>query len=144
MPSCCRPKLICLISKLLVLDRSRPSSSFNPRPWTAESSISKDSTTPLYALLACAFVATVYFTNRHLNNYDGLPVTNRSFPLEPRVFSRIRWSTRSRQILEEANQKVTFICTCCVGKGDTDRSQFEGRPYRLTRGDVDMVVLPPP
>ena len=119
------------------------SSSFNPKLWTADSSFSKDSTTLLYALFACAFVATVYFTNRHLDYDDGLPIINRSFALEPRVFSRIRWSTRSKQILKEANQKVTFICTCCIGKVDTDHSQFEGRPYRLARGDVDMVVLPP-
>lgn len=37
---------------------------------------------------------------------EVLPVVNRLFRLEPRVFARFRWAFNSKQILEEADKKV--------------------------------------
>lgn len=48
---------------------------------------------------------------------DDLPLFNRRFALEPRVFARIRWATRSMEILDDAQQKVCLQhmnhrCSC--------------------------------
>lgn len=40
---------------------------------------------------------------------DGLPIVNRRFRLEPRLFARIRWAFNSRDILKAANEKVDSI-----------------------------------
>lgn len=46
----------------------------------------------------------------HLSTYnDGLPIVNRRFAFEPRVFARIRWATKSRDILKTANEKVSWV-----------------------------------
>ncbi|KAI1373128.1 cytochrome P450 [Hypoxylon crocopeplum] len=55
---------------------------------------------------------------------DKLPIVNRSFAWEPRFFARLRWAVFANRILEKAYRK------------------FDGKPYRLERGDADYVVLP--
>ncbi|PVH97411.1 cytochrome P450 [Periconia macrospinosa] len=73
---------------------------------------------------ASLFLAFLYTINRQFSYDDGLPLVNRSFSLEPRIFSRWRWAFRSDKILNEAYEK------------------YKGRPYRLARGDADIIVLP--
>ena len=47
-----------------------------------------------------------YILNRRLSYNDELPLVNRYFALEPRVFARWRWAFRSDKILDEAYEKV--------------------------------------
>ncbi|CAI6331425.1 unnamed protein product [Periconia digitata] len=77
----------------------------------------------VFSIISIVF-AILYTLNRHLSYKDGLPLVNRCFALEPRVFSRWRWAFRSDKILDEAYER------------------YKGRPYRLARGDADIVVLP--
>ncbi|KAI8949235.1 cytochrome P450 [Xylaria longipes] len=51
-------------------------------------------------------------------------LVNRLFPLEPSFFSRLRWSTQALSILDAADKK------------------FKGLPYKLARGDKELIVLP--
>lgn len=43
-----------------------------------------------------------------LKDDEVLPVVNRLFRLEPRVFARFRWAFKSKQILEDADEKVVI------------------------------------
>ncbi|KAG8169700.1 hypothetical protein KVR01_000445 [Diaporthe batatas] len=56
---------------------------------------------------------------------DGLPIVNRYFSREPHFLSRLRWAVGARKILASAKEK------------------FGDQPYRLARGDTDVVVLSP-
>ncbi|KAK5999069.1 Cytochrome P450 monooxygenase-like protein [Cladobotryum mycophilum] len=55
----------------------------------------------------------------------GATVANRLFSFEPRWFARFRWSIWAKDILDAADKKA------------------QGRPYMLSRGDKDLIVLPP-
>ena len=65
----------------------------------------------LYTLsfLASIVLCLIYFLLRFPTYDDGLPIVNRRATLEPRVFARIRWATKSRDILAAANEKVGCI-----------------------------------
>ena len=54
-------------------------------------------------LLTCVVALGLFYT---VTYHDGLPVVNRSFALEPRIFARLRWAFRARKILEKANDNV--------------------------------------
>ncbi|KAF1940882.1 cytochrome P450 [Clathrospora elynae] len=73
---------------------------------------------------ASLVLVTLGIIDRSLSYKDGLPLVNRRFALEPRLFSRFRWALRSKQILNDAHAK------------------YWDRPYRLSRGDTDMIVFP--
>ncbi|KAI0805715.1 cytochrome P450 [Xylaria sp. FL0064] len=53
-----------------------------------------------------------------------LAVVNSLFPWEPSLFARLRWSLGALSILDHADK------------------QARGRPYRLNRGDKELLVLP--
>lgn len=61
------------------------------------------------ALLAFIILSLTYVLLHFPTHNDGLPIVNRRFFLEPRVFARIRWATKSRDILKAANEKVGCI-----------------------------------
>ncbi|CAH0021577.1 unnamed protein product [Clonostachys rhizophaga] len=61
---------------------------------------------------------------RSSKSNDSLPVANKLFPFEPSFFSRIRWALWAQQIIRDADKKT------------------QGRPYKLARGDSELVVLP--
>lgn len=67
--------------------------------------------TSLFKLLLLAIIIlSIIYTVIHYPTYDDdLPVVNRRFALEPRLFARIRWAAKSRNILENANEKVRCI-----------------------------------
>ncbi|KAF2450096.1 cytochrome P450 [Karstenula rhodostoma CBS 690.94] len=68
---------------------------------------------------------SILWLSQSLFSYDDdLPIVNRNWALEPRIFSRWRWAFGSEKILDAAYSK------------------YKGRPYRLARGDVDIVILP--
>ncbi|KAI1809980.1 putative cytochrome P450 [Poronia punctata] len=73
-----------------------------------------------------AFLSILYlFTSRiDAGRKDGLPTVNRLFPFEPELFSRIRWGLGAKKILAKA------------------QSKYPDQPYRLARGDMDVIVLP--
>ncbi|RYP77686.1 hypothetical protein DL771_001054 [Monosporascus sp. 5C6A] len=80
----------------------------------------------LGGLAICLFLILPFL---HTSSYhhavaDQLPIVNRYFPFEPRFFARLRWAVFAHDILEKAYKK------------------FDGKPYRLERGDADYVVLP--
>ncbi|KAH3912386.1 hypothetical protein HBI56_233180 [Parastagonospora nodorum] len=81
---------------------------------------------PLIAIFVtlCLFGSVLYALHQYFSYNDGLPIVNRKFALEPRLFSRIRWAFWSDKILDDAYEK------------------YKGRPYRLARGDADIIVLP--
>ncbi|OTA60396.1 cytochrome P450 [Hypoxylon sp. EC38] len=66
----------------------------------------------------------LYFVGYDKSYNDDLPVVNRLFTREPHFCSRFRWAIRARSILDSAHHK------------------FRDKPYRLARGDTDVVVLP--
>ena len=73
--------------------------------WTKLSLLEHNTGLKMLALLA--FILSLTFVLLHFPTHsDGLPVVNRRFYLEPRVFARIRWATKSRDILEAANERV--------------------------------------
>lgn len=43
---------------------------------------------------------------------DELPIANRSFALEPRVFALLRWAMKARTILDSAYEKVNGTWSC--------------------------------
>ena len=58
--------------------------------------------------VALMVFASLAFMLSCLTTYnDGLPVVNRLFPFEPRVFARFRWAIKSKSILEYANNKAS-------------------------------------
>ena len=73
----------------------------------------------LYKLSVLAFIALclIHVLLCFSAYDDGLPIVNRRAILEPRVFARIRWAKRSRDILEAANEKASCIrdypMSCC-------------------------------
>ncbi|KAF2187596.1 cytochrome P450 [Zopfia rhizophila CBS 207.26] len=73
---------------------------------------------------ASLVLSVIYLLHRLASYDDGIPIVNRRFALEPRIFSRIRWAAKPVKILDEGDEKY----------GD--------RAYRLARGDADIVVLP--
>ncbi|MCJ1405149.1 hypothetical protein MMC11_008375 [Xylographa trunciseda] len=95
------------------------------KTWTEPSFLQHHKSLLSLVLLSSIILSITYTLLYFPTNGDGLPVVNRRFALEPRVFARIRWATQARNILEDANDK------------------FQGRAYRLERGDTDLVVLPP-
>ncbi|TGJ80809.1 hypothetical protein E0Z10_g7955 [Xylaria hypoxylon] len=83
----------------------------------------RDQSIPVIALLGLMYL--IYLaTTRNDTQTDGLPTVNRLFSLEPEIFSRIRWGLGARRILAKA------------------QSKFAGKPYKLARGDMDVIVLP--
>ncbi|KAI0444327.1 cytochrome P450 [Xylaria telfairii] len=64
---------------------------------------------------------TLYYFTRPSHD---LEIVNRSFLLEPSLFARVRWSFGALSILDTADKKA------------------QGRPYRLNRGDKELLVLP--
>ncbi|KAI1114204.1 putative cytochrome P450 [Nemania sp. NC0429] len=76
----------------------------------------------LLPFVALLFVAIyILKTGKH---GDGLCSVNRSFWGEPAVLARVRWALGSRKILDHAFKRL------------------QNRPYRLFRGDMDLIVLP--
>lgn len=57
-------------------------------------------------ITAFIFVIFLYILNRQFSHHDGLPIVNRTFSLEPRIFSGWRWAFLSDKILDEAYAKV--------------------------------------
>ena len=67
-------------------------------------------TSLLKLVLLASIILFIMYTVSHLLTYgDDLPIVNRRFALEPRLFARIRWATKSRDILGDANEKVRCI-----------------------------------
>lgn len=65
----------------------------------------------IYASLLLIFL---YYVQKLMSYDDGLPIVNRSFALEPRIFSRFRWAFWSTDILDRAYAKVnTWYPSCC-------------------------------
>lgn len=63
--------------------------------------------TTLVVTATIALVSSVLFLlHRRLSYDDELPIVNRWFVLEPRIFARWRWAFRSDKILDEAYAKV--------------------------------------
>lgn len=58
------------------------------------------------ATLVIGLLMPVYFLLSR--NNEVLPVVNRLFRLEPRVFARFRWAFNSKRILEDADEKVKY------------------------------------
>lgn len=54
----------------------------------------------------CLSAHVIYALHRYVSYDDGLPIVNRKFALEPRLFSRIRWAFWSDKILDDAYSKV--------------------------------------
>ncbi|KAI5925013.1 cytochrome P450 [Camillea tinctor] len=75
-----------------------------------------------FLAVVLSFLYLLYPNNE--GSSQSLPVANRLFSFEPRLFSRIRWAIKSKQILDNAHNK------------------FKGLPYLLDRGDADIVILP--
>lgn len=64
-------------------------------------------TTILRSFVLIVTVSTfLYLLHQHLSYDDDLPIVNRWFTLEPRIFARWRWAFRSDKILDEAYAKV--------------------------------------
>jgi hypothetical protein len=63
---------------------------------------------PLIAIFItlCLFASVLYALHQYFSYNDGLPIVNRKFALEPRLFSRIRWAFWSDKILDDAYEKV--------------------------------------
>ena len=59
----------------------------------------------LASLILFLMPVLLYFSTYN----DRLPIVNRRFTLEPRVFARIRWATKSRDILKAANEEVSWV-----------------------------------
>ncbi|KAF2728066.1 putative cytochrome P450 [Polyplosphaeria fusca] len=77
----------------------------------------------LYLLLA---IPLLLYANKKAEYDDGIPLLNRKFALEPRIFARFRWAFNSRKILDEGYAK------------------YRDQPYRLAKGHADVLVLPEP
>ncbi|KAI1809973.1 cytochrome P450 [Poronia punctata] len=71
-----------------------------------------------------AYYILSHLTRRKGRNDHQLPVYNRLFPFEPSFFARLRWSTGALGILDDADKKSA------------------GKPYKLSRGDKTLTVLP--
>ena len=95
-------------------------------------------------VLSTLMLLTLLYLLREEKDYDdGLPVVNRLFSREPHFFSRLRWAVWARNILDNAHEKVsaTEICPPSLLNANIIR-QFGDKPYRLARGDADVIVLP--
>jgi len=55
---------------------------------------------------ASSIFAIVYSLHRLASYNDNIPIVNRRFALEPRIFARIRWAFGSIKILDDAYEKV--------------------------------------
>lgn len=77
----------------------------------------------IYLLLA---IPLLLFANKKAGYDDGIPLLNRKFNLEPRIFARFRWAFNSKKILDEGYMK------------------YRDQPYRLSKGHADVLVLPEP
>lgn len=75
-------------------------------------------------LVLSASIILLRFGLHRFTSADSLPIVNRTFAWEPRVFARFRWALRSEQILDAAYK------------------EFPDQIYRLDRGDTDVIVLP--
>ena len=61
----------------------------------------------LKLFISTSFIfSTVYFLHRLASYNDNIPIVNRRFTLEPRIFARIRWAFGSIKILDDAYEKV--------------------------------------
>ena len=99
-----RPDLLYLYTKHLA------DGCFNPSElWTEIRLLEHWTSLTLLALLAVIIYSLTYVLLHFPTYNDGLPIVNRRFFLEPRIFARIRWATKARDILETANQKVWCI-----------------------------------
>ncbi|KAL4935323.1 hypothetical protein BDV06DRAFT_217511 [Aspergillus oleicola] len=80
----------------------------------------------LFLLLIAVVIllVLVLIVYHHVQSSGDFPTVNRTWALEPRVFSRLRFAINSEKILRDAYQK------------------YKGQAYRLARGDVDYIVLP--
>ena len=78
-------------------------------PWMEKKFLEHWTSLTQLALLAAIIFSFTYVLLHFPTYNDGLPVVNRRFPLEPRIFARIRWATKARDILEIADQKVWCI-----------------------------------
>lgn len=67
----------------------------------------------------------VFFVKARKPKDDGLLTFNKSFPWEPAFLARLRWIGNAQRILWGADKEA------------------QGRPYRLCRGDADLIILPP-
>ncbi|RYC60778.1 hypothetical protein CHU98_g5412 [Xylaria longipes] len=94
-----------------------PSSLFGTNPL----SYSRPALQLFVAIGAILFASLLYYST--LRGRD-LAVVNRRFPWEPSFFARLRWSLGALSILDNADKKA------------------QGHPYRLARGDKELLVLP--
>ena len=76
------------------------------KTWRASSSHEYHTSALQVALLASALLLLILTVLHFSTPRDDLPIVNRRFRLEPRIFARIRWATHSRDILKAANEKV--------------------------------------
>ena len=84
--------------------------SLNSAKTWIESSFLEHHTNLFKLVLLASIILSIIYTVIHFPTYDDdLPIVNRRFALEPRLFARIRWATKSRNILEDANEKVRCI-----------------------------------
>ncbi|OTB18372.1 hypothetical protein K445DRAFT_309101 [Daldinia sp. EC12] len=79
----------------------------------------------IYVVILTAIVGILYFLQSRKDYDDGLFIANKRFSWEPAYFGRLRWISDAQQILNAAD------------------IQAQGRPYRLSRGDTDQIILPP-
>ncbi|OTA98361.1 hypothetical protein M426DRAFT_69945 [Hypoxylon sp. CI-4A] len=85
-----------------------------------------DRNQPTYKLLVISlitFITVLYFCTYDKSYDDHLPIVNRLFAREPHFVSRLRWALWARRILDDAHKK------------------FGEKPYRLARGDSDVIIL---
>ncbi|KAI1355962.1 cytochrome P450 [Xylaria sp. FL0043] len=78
----------------------------------------------LNLLVAIGAVLLGFVLHYSTRSKHDLAVVNSLFPWEPSLFARLRWSLGALSILDHADK------------------QAQGRPYRLNRGDKELLVLP--
>ncbi|XDG06997.1 hypothetical protein ABKA04_006612 [Annulohypoxylon sp. FPYF3050] len=81
---------------------------------------------PSLTLFAAFVILVPYFLSLLQTKHgpDDIPVVNRLSSFQPKYLSQLRWAFQSEKIMKESINK------------------FEGRPWRLARGDKEVVVLP--
>jgi hypothetical protein len=74
---------------------------------------SRDISATKGTMYACLLLTFLYCVERFMSYDDGLPLVNRHFALEPRIFSRFRWAFWSIDILDRAYTKVSSSYPSC-------------------------------
>ncbi|KAI0883801.1 cytochrome P450 [Annulohypoxylon maeteangense] len=78
-----------------------------------------------YIVTFTIIASIIYLVRSNRKSNDGLWNANKRFSWEPAFFARFRWITNAQKIMNDADVKS------------------QGRTYRLSRGDIDLIILPP-